>query len=153
MAKSSETALVVSEQSNGLAPVIALDNPLAPSAKRFWSSLDLKSPGGQRDYLKAKQGECLPVDGFIGKPIEIVDLLFHEAESLDPETGEMSSWIRGVLITKAREFIGVGSTGIKNSLADIITVRGNPPFDPPLRVMVKQRTTAAKRRMYYLEIV
>lgn len=122
-------------------------------APKYWTSLDLETDEGKRDFIRAKGEDGLDFDKVKGTTVAIRDILCHEAETANKETGEVTYWIRNVLILEDGTLVSGGSQGIRNSLADMIAVYGNPPWKPAIKVAVKERKTASKRKMHYLEII
>lgn len=79
---------------------------------------------------------------FIGKPLEIVDVVAHPIQLMDEETGEMINTVRVVLIDKNGVGYTAVSQGIVNSLARIFQIVGMPSWiEEPVKMEVKQVKT------------
>ena len=79
---------------------------------------------------------------FIGKPLEIVDVVAHPVQLMDEETGEVVNTVRVVLIDKNGVGYSAVSQGVVNSLARIFQIVGMPSWkNEPVKMEVRQIKT------------
>lgn len=74
----------------------------------------------------------------IGEVIEIVDVVAHPVELTHEVTGEVVKTVRTVLIDKDGVSYTAVSGGILNSLQKLFMIFGQPHWDEPVKVKVKQ---------------
>ena len=128
-------------EKNDLATVNMLDNLMNPDDKFFCSIQDDGSRKSKVAIYNAINNAENSLTDFIGKPLEIVDVVAHPVTLTDDETGEIVQALRVVLIDKN----GIGYTGVSqgitNSLARIFKIIGMPTWKEPVKMEVKQVKT------------
>lgn len=118
------------------------------------ATFDPQTPEGARLLIAAKMQECKSIKDYINLEIKIKHLFAHPASRVDPATGEFNQWTRVCIITPDNTVIDCGSKGIQESLGLIAMIRGqNPPWEPPVRAIVKAREIGGGRNFYQLEPV
>lgn len=86
----------------------------------------------------------------IGQEMYIGDFVIHPVEKHDPETGESTILRRLVLIQPDGPPISFASDGVLRSINRLVYVEGTPPpWEPPIKVVLKQRNISNGRRMFY----
>ena len=87
---------------------------------------------------------------FIGKRIEVTDLCI---EHMNKETGEMEANARVVLIDKNGESYTCVSGGIYSAVKKLVTVFGEPTWEPALPIEVQNISTKNGRKTMTLKAV
>ena len=82
------------------------------------------------------------VSDFINKTIAVQDVLIEIREILNEETGEVAKVPRVVLIDPEGTGYQATSIGIYNVVRNAFTAFGPAPWDPPLKMTIKQRPVA-----------
>ena len=80
------------------------------------------------------------VADFINKTINVVDILIETAEIGNEETGEISVVPRVVLIDDEGKAYQSVSVGMFNAVKNAVTIFGDPSWNPPLPMHIKQRS-------------
>ena len=106
----------------------------------------------ERQYLLSViEGDCVPGESMIGKEMWLSHYICHPIELTDPETGEVVDAIRTILPQEGGPPVAFVSAGILKSIGRIEWAQQRPgPWDPPIRVLLKQRSTGKGRRTYSL---
>jgi hypothetical protein len=93
-------------------------------------------------------------DDLVGQQIEVEHFVQHWITRVDDETGEVRDVLRTVLVGPDGKRVSTGSETISKSIAMAARVFGvRPPFDPPLRFVVREgRSRTKKRRFLYVEL-
>lgn len=119
---------VKTEETKALVTVKDGAGTLALRALDYWTSLDTTTVQGQTDFLRCKGPETVDADSVLGQQLSVRDVMIHEALGVDPSTGEEYKWIRYCLILTDGRIVAGGSSGVRNSLADMVSVYGAPPW-------------------------
>lgn len=128
-------------EKNDLATVNMLDNLMNPDDKFFCSIQDDGTRKSKVAIYNAINNAENSLTDFIGKPLEIVDVVAHPVTLTDEETGEIVQALRVVLIDKNGVGYTAVSQGITNSLARIFKIIGMPTWKEPVKMEVKQVKT------------
>lgn len=118
----------------------------------FWSSLPTTNRQDKALILAALQDSDERLDALIGKGWMTKNLLAHPVAVTDEETGEILMAVRLVLIAPDGQTAACCSAGAVRSATAIIQLYGQPPWDPPLYLTVKQVTTRKGRRTFVLGV-
>lgn len=97
--------------------------------------------------------ECESIRGqdILGSVIMLSEYVMHPITLENPESGEVVDAVRTLLVQPEGPPIQFVSTGILKSIARIAwKERRNPPFDPPVKVKLVQKSTGKGRRTYKL---
>lgn len=98
-------------------------------------------------------GDAARLEDFLGKPIDLVHLVAHDASVTDPQTGEIIPVTRTVLIDKNGKGYASVSGALVSSLRMVFGTLGqNPPFSPPIKIVVEQKP-AKRGRVYRVRVV
>ena len=95
----------------------------------------------RQDKIKifnASNNPTHPLGDYINKTISVTDVIAEWTEVADDETGEVSTTPRIVLIDADGESYVALSKGVFNALRKAIMAFGEPTWDPPLQIEVKQ---------------
>jgi hypothetical protein len=90
---------------------------------------------------------------FIGKRIVVTDLCIERVENPNKETGEMEANARVVLIDQNGESYTCVSGGIYSAVKKLVTVFGEPTWEPALPVEVQNISTKNGRKTMTLKAV
>lgn len=115
------------------------------------SSMPMVTPQDRGRILDILDGECLAGGDLIGANFWLGDYIAHPVQLTDPETAEVIDAIRIVLPQPDAPPIAFVSIGILKSIARLSWKEGRtPPFDPPLRVKLRQVSARGGRRTFKL---
>jgi hypothetical protein len=153
MAKEKKQEQQPEDNGREIVPVGPRGGPLEFKPRPYWTSLDLSTNDGRALYMKAKNGGDLTPADVMGKDFLIQHVLIHEVDDVDQESGEVKTWVRYCLITPDGQIVTGGSSGIKNSIADLIELYGCPPWKNGLNVRMVSRKTSNKFTVHLLEPV
>ena len=79
------------------------------------------------------------VADFINKTISVTDVLIETTEIGNEETGEIATVPRVVLIDDEGKAYQSVSVGMFNAVKNLIFIYGEPTWEPPLNLKIKQR--------------
>lgn len=144
----------MSELQNGNLPALHedtdLEAPIFDEQSRFWTSLDTSTIEGKKKALRALGNSDFPASYMRDMPFHTTDVLVHEVQVANRETGEITQAVRCVLISSDGKTISFVSNGVLGSLRNIIQLFGRPPWDPPLKLFVRDVNTRGGYRTYNL---
>lgn len=145
---SSENAMVKmpggDDTSGGIVPADFLFRP-----SYTWTTFNMEDEEQARRYLIAKSAADLNFDGLDGHSFPVEHIIVHQAESTNPETGQVDQFLRTVLVAPDGRSVGFGSIGVVNSLRDLIAAYKMPPWKPARWIRVVRRK-ARGQGYYYL---
>lgn len=142
----SENALVPTTNANGNLDFTGMLGGLLTSLPA--GSIDEKLAVAEAlDGTNRNLSEC------VGDEILIAHILAHTVHKSDKQTGEIVPLTRTVLIDPEGTMFEAKSAGIVKSLRKLMFVYGAPPWNPPIRVKVKEIKTSDTNKMLHLEIV
>lgn len=133
--------------------VEALANPV--SAQMYCSVVDDGSRESKIKVYNAINSPDKKLDECIGEIIELKDIIAHEVEIVDQNTGEVIRPLRTVLVdTKGTTYQAV-SIGVANSLNRLLQIFGQPgTWDRPIKVKpVKKATNNGTNKVTLLDII
>jgi len=119
--------------------------------KTYQITFDHTTASGRKMLLAGLQGECEPSDKVINTELLVEHVLVHPAQSVDEESGEISSWDRCVIYTADGRRVSFGSKGIVDSINLIAGIYGQPPWPGGVPCKVLSRAVGDKKRWLYLE--
>jgi hypothetical protein len=128
------------------------EDAILGSKSELITSIDTDSPEGRRAIYNAKRMPCISGKEYINRTLNICHFVMHRAGTTDEESGEQQHWIRTVLILDTGEMVEFGSQGIVASLADLCRYYRNPPWNPPLSVLLKSEPRGQGKTWYSLQI-
>lgn len=121
----------------------------------LWTTLNLSTQEGVSQLAKALDFTNPKLDDVINTEIRIVHIMVRDMEGKPSDEGEIQDYMGIVLICDDGRCYFTGSKGIKQSIFLGYLRRGKPPWNPPLRAIVKQRAFKLQDgnpgRTYYLE--
>ncbi len=106
----------------------------------IWSSIDINSTEGKMKVQKALASADYGSEHVMKVPFEVQDIVVHGVKIVD-ENGEVTDATRTVLLSPSGETVSFTSEGVISSLRNIFSIFGLPPFNPPLKVQVKEVKT------------
>lgn len=105
-------------------------------AKGEWYSFDPTTTEGAGMLVAATLGEPEKLGKMAGETIGIVHFYACDA-SKQKQDGEVDEWTRIVLFTDDGKCYSCGSRGVAKSLAVLLRIRGNMPWNPPVKCKVR----------------
>lgn len=121
--------------------------------ERIVTSLDVATAAGRSALRKHLMGVSVEgKEAHINGRLEMVHVTAHAATSADATTGEESHFVRVVVQLSDGRLIAFGSKGILKSLMILSALERTPPWDPPLSVILRQRTLDSGRNWLELEL-
>jgi len=90
------------------------------------------------------------IDGMVGSPKPIKDIIMHDATVIDQETGEKRQCVRSVMITPDGVAFAATSDGVVQSLQELSQIYGPPPWDPAISLELVTTTTKRGYTVYSL---
>jgi len=112
-------------------------------------SFDPRTPEGAELLFIATLDKLTRLSDMAGETIYVRDIFAHPAERED-DKGEVTRFIRSVIITPDKKAYDCGSEGVRKTIVLLRSVRGTPPWDPPIRVKVIRQQTRAGRNWMFL---
>jgi hypothetical protein len=147
----SENLPIVVEQHQNLLAKYA--PPADGASVSYWTTIDSGPVENKQLLGRCWQTADVKGEDIIGQQIRLWQVMMHSIDLEDPDTGETADAVRTVLIDEARKTYGFVSVGVAKSLGMITSLWGLPPWQPPLVVVVRQKSTRKGRRLYVLEVV
>lgn len=118
-----------------------------------YTTLPQDTPQLRAWILSLIECECTAGADMIGCDMYIGDFVVHPVEKHDPETGEVTILRRLVLVQPDGPPISFASDGVLKSINRLVYVMGRePPWEPPVKVRLRQRNIGNGRRMFYFEL-
>ena len=90
---------------------------------------------------------------FVGKKLNIKDISIERVENMNDETGEMAANARVVLIDENGESYTCVSSGIYSAIKKLVSVFGEPTWEPALPVEVQNLSTKKGRKTMTLKAI
>ncbi len=90
---------------------------------------------------------------FVGKKLNIKDISIERVENMNDETGEMVANARVVLIDENGESYTCVSSGIYSAIKKLVSVFGEPTWEPALPVEVQNLSTKKGRKTMTLKAI
>lgn len=115
-----------------------------------WMSFDPKTREGGELLMKATLAEAADLSEEANKSINVRHFYAHDVESAD-EKGEVNRWTRIVVFDDKNKAFACGSMGVRKCLAILLQIRGNMPWEPPLKCTVKVRRLDGAKQWMTLE--
>lgn len=101
--------------------------------------------------LSLIEGECMRGSDLIGSEMFLWHYIAHKVTLTDEETGEQTDAIRIVLVQPDAPPVAFVSLGVLQSIARIQKAeQRSMPFDPPVKVFLRQMKGKGARRVYKL---
>lgn len=127
-----------------MASVDLLEQLKNPNGQFYCS---IKNDGTRKSQIaifNAIQGED-EIANHIGETLEIVNVVAHPATAVNEQTGEISNYLRTVLIDKNGKGYTAGSMGITSALSRIFSIVGMPDDGAwekePVKMKIRQKPT------------
>ncbi len=90
---------------------------------------------------------------FVGKKLNIKDISIERVENPSDETGEMVANARVVLIDENGESYTCVSSGIYSAIKKLVSVFGEPTWEPALPVEIQNLSTKKGRKTMTLKAI
>lgn len=118
-----------------------------------YNTLDMKTERGQNIYLAAMVDPDYKVSEMINRQLDICDIIAHQVELPDDDTGEVSLNTRIILVDIFDKTYGCVSWWVARSISAIVGAKGPPPWTPSIKVEVVQKEIAGGKRRLLLKFV
>lgn len=117
------------------------------------STVDLSTFEGKVKNLNAIQN-AQSANDYIGKTLNVTDVIFQQAQFVNEETGEISDGVRTILLLDDDTAVAFASDVIVRSIKTIIATFGSPENWPhhTLPLKVEQRQGKGTHRFYQLSV-
>lgn len=117
-----------------------------------YTSLDLSSPEQKVKLYNAINGATDKISALINVEIKMMDAVMIPSQAVDDKTGELKYIVRSIIIDTDGNSYASSSSGMQNSLRNILAIFGTLHFDEGLKVKIKQVETK-RGRTFTLELV
>ena len=117
-----------------------LANELSAESRSSYCSIKGGDRKTKAKMFNASNNPDHKVGDFINKTIKVKDMLVEVIQIADEETGEIVSQPRVVLIDDKGKAYQAVSTGIFNAAKKMIQIFGEPTYDEPIEIVIKQVT-------------
>lgn len=123
--------------------------------KEIVTSLDVTNEDDNYVILGALAAADFQIDDVLGKTLEIQHYLAHEVQLVKPDTGEVFTAVRLVLITPKGDTYSTCSKPFTDLFRAVLAMKFKPPWEPPLRLEVfkakRSSMSAGKKPGGYLQ--
>jgi hypothetical protein len=130
----------------------SLDPDLSARHKLYWASFRTDTPAGAALLLRCATPD-FKGDDVIGRELELYGVYAAPILIHKEATGEVMPCLRTVLVLWGGKTVGFVSQGMADSLADLMAGHGKGPWNPPLKVRLRQVPLQDAKRTYRLELV
>lgn len=104
-------------------------------------SFNPRTPEGAELLFKCTLDQLPRLSDQANKELFVKHVFQHPAERIDPVSGEVSPFLRTVIIDENGNAYDCGSQGVDKTVKILTSVRGDPPWIPPIRaVVISQKT-------------
>lgn len=125
---------------------------LSDTAKSNYSSIKGDSREEKAKLFKAKSSPDKRLSECINQKIYAKDVYMEVVNVTNEETGEIQECPRVVLLDKDGISYTSVSFGIYNSLKSLVSVFGEPTWEEPIPVIVRQKETGKNRKQLVLDV-
>lgn len=143
------TGEVISEPVYGGTAIDLLKSPTTS----FFSSFNPTTRADKIKVYNAINNTDNKLSDYIGKTLDIVDIVAHEVILEDINTKQPTTCARVVLIDKNGKAYSAVSQGVFDSLKRIFAIVDMPPWTEPLKLELRQVTTRKGFKTNVLDIV
>lgn len=106
--------------------------------KKIFCSLPMTTEEEKKLAFNAMSSPDMSIKEAINLPIDLTDIYCETADVMDKKTGEIKEMPRLVLIdTEGKSYQAV-SFGLYRAIMRLISIYGNPTWNPPIPVTIKQ---------------
>lgn len=125
---------------------------LSDTHKSNYSSIKGGTREDKAKLYKAKSSPDKKLSDCINQKLMIKDVYMEVVNIADDETGEVRECPRIVLIDQDGVSYSSVSFGIYNSLKSLVGVFGEPTWEDPIPVIVRQKMTGKNRKQLVLDV-
>lgn len=125
---------------------------LSETAKTNYSSIKGDSREEKARLFKAKSNPDKRLADCINQKIYVKDLYMEVVTITNDETGEVQDCPRVVLLDKDGISYTSVSFGVYNSLRSLVAVYGEPTWEEPIPIIVRQKETGKNRKQLVLDV-
>jgi hypothetical protein len=104
--------------------------------------------------FRLREGPSIAMADMLGKEIVVQHIIAHPAKTKADEQGEVRTFIRWMYVGPDDTVVTGGGPWCVKALNKFLEASGlKLPFDPPIRFIVRDRTTSKGRRIWWLDPV
>ena len=154
MAEKKNSEIVVVDESTGA--VIQQANPdnVFSDINTAYSTIKPTNFKERIEMAKLVQGKTENLSDHLNEKIDVVDIFAHKSHMRDKQTGELVPALRVVLIAKDKKTYASVSSGVINSIQNILSIVGDPnvtgAWEEPIPVMAVAEKTSNKNTVVKL---
>lgn len=150
-----EETQVMAVSHGDIASVDLIEQLKNPDSSFFCSIVDDGTRKSKVAIYNAVNSQEEHISDHIGEVIEAVDVVAHPVTLTDPDTGEITTALRTVIIDVKGVKYDAVSTGITSSLQKIFAIVGMPTWmDEPVKMKFKQvKTSNGMNKVNTIELV
>lgn len=123
-----------------------------PGSETVLCNVPVNSDEERMLIFNALAGACGKLDELINKEVRLKNAIICRHDWVNEETGELKPGHKVWLILDNGEVYFSGSDGLTKSLQLIRGFFGEPPWSPPVKVLIKQ-VPMGNQRFYHLQLV
>lgn len=142
-------------QKNELATIDNDENGLAmelTGKKTMFSSMQSVTPADKAILFKAMNNPEHRIKAEVNLTVKVKDLFCEMVDLVDPDTGELTTVPRIVLVDEKGEGHVAVSIGIFNAVKKLIQVYGTPTWTPPIPLVFRQISKSADRTVLTFDV-
>lgn len=113
------------------------------------TNLDVSTPSGKIACYNLSVMQSLSVPDLNGAPVEVSAYAIFPQEEVDDETGEIRSYFRLVFACPDGKSVSTTSETIIRRMTMFLSIVGDGPWIPPLRVRFCERKSRKTGRTYH----
>lgn len=116
-----------------------------PEGQSFYTSLNTNTKEEKILFYKAITNPDNKLSDFINRNIYLKNIFFEKIQFTNRDTGEAETGVRVVLFDADNVTYSCGSTGIFKAVCNLVSIFGAPPWDDPLHITIKQKSSAVRQ--------
>lgn len=120
--------------------------------QKIWTTLNLQNQADRKLMVKALGQADFTFDDLTDKIFTVENIVVHEVD-IESESGEVIKQLRTVLISPDGTTCSFCSNGMVNGIKNLAFIYGMPPWNPALKVKIKQQKTRRGYRTYNIEVI
>lgn len=119
---------------------------------QIWCSLVPTNDAERVALHKAFVGQVPRISTIPGQTINVTNIGRQAVTMVDSNTGEIVQGVRTILFTDDGKLYSCVSEGIGKSLGMIFRLWKQPPWNPPLPLIMREMPVGGGKRFYYVEV-
>lgn len=131
----------------------SLSLSLGPDGDLIYCSLASETRAERLAAYNMVIADSTPLLEMVKEEILVQHVIAHKVELTDAATGEMTQLVRIILITPEGDAFSCVSFGVLKCLKSLFKLVGQPPFDPPIKMVPFTVRTKAGRNVLLLKAI